>query len=138
RAINCGKLGGMIGRLMRALGDVARDHHDAGGLALTVENGVIGGLQPDLLAVLAEAPDFARAMLALAQRGPKLARLDAVLLFRVQKDGAGLALHLIEAIAGQRQETLIRIAHRAVERKLDDRMGAAQRLELRRNGGVTL
>ena len=52
-------LSGKIGILQRRFGDVGGEFHDLEGLAVVIENRVVGCLNPDLLAALADALVFA-------------------------------------------------------------------------------
>src|SRR5690606_29150585 len=88
-------------------------------LAVFAENGVIAGLDPDFLAVAAEALVFGGLELAAAQGFPELTVFHAVAVWLVDEHGMVVGLDLVERITDSRAEILIDVQDIAVEIELD-------------------
>ena len=126
-----GDLAGVFHALDLLRGDVGGELDDPDRLAVCVEDRIVGGMDPDFAAALAEAPVLRGLELAAVQAGPEFAIGRALALGRVDEHAVMLALDLVERVAQRVQEILVRCDDGAVELELDHRLGFADGLDLR-------
>jgi hypothetical protein len=107
------------------LGDVSCELDDLGGLAAAIEDGVVGGLNPDFAAILAEAAELGLAEFAGVERLPEVVVGGAFALHGVDEDAMVLSLDLLEAIAHRFEEVVVGGEDGSIRPELDDRLGTA-------------
>ncbi len=121
-----------LARIFRRLqfrgGDVGRELDDLPELAV-LEDRVVGGLDPDLAAVLADALVFPAIELSAVEHGPELAIVLRCGVARIAEDAMMFALDLLQAVAKSETEILVCRDDRPVELELDHRLRTAQRVE---------
>ena len=112
------------------LGDVAGDLYHLHRLSVGIEDGVVGCLDPDFLAILAQALVFAGIEFALGQLVPEQAVAFALHFRRIAEDAVMTPFDFGDGIAHQAQE--IGIGGKDVARKVefDDRLGAVDCADL--------
>ena len=93
-----------------------------------VEDGIVGGLQPDRSPVLADPPVFRGLVAALRQLGPEGRMVRAVAVHRVDEDAVVSSHDLVASIAHRVEEHGVGVLDDAVEGEVDDGLG-------RRDGG---
>ena len=98
---------------------------DLEGLAVEVEDRVVGGLDPDFLAALADALVFGGLEFAVVEVAPELPVLGAGAVGRLDEQAVMLALDLVQPIAERLEEVVVGGDDRAVHVELDDRLGLA-------------
>ncbi len=113
-----------------AVGDVGAELDHLHRLTLVVEHGVVGGLDPDAPPVLAQAQVLAAVVLATAQLQPELAVGGAGRLVGLDEHAVVLADHLVDVVAHQLQEVLVRGEHMAGQVELDHALRAADGRQL--------
>ena len=116
---NCLQLALDVGLAVLLLGDVRGVFDDLEGLAVAVEDGVVAGLQPDLVPVLGDAAVAAGIVLALSQPLPERSVLCAVARGLIYKHAVVLALDFRQRVAGGLQEVVIGMPHMALQVELD-------------------
>ena len=113
-----------------ALGDVRREFDDLHDLLVHVENGIVGGLNPHLLAALAEALELGGDKLARVQFSPKILVVGRLRISRFDKEAMVLALNFFETIAERAQKILVGGDDFAARHEFDDRLNAGDRVDL--------
>ena len=88
-----------IGVLQLGGGDIRGELDDLERLAVEVEDRVVGGLDPDFLAALADALVLRGLELAVVEVAPELLVFRAVPVGRLDKHAVVLALDLVQAVA---------------------------------------
>src|SRR5262249_26658250 len=91
----------------------------------------VGGVDPDFLAVLAEALVLRGLELAAIEAGPEVAIARALALGRADENAVMLALDLRERIAAHLEQILIGVENSAVEAEFDHGLRTIKRLDLR-------
>ena len=114
------------------LGDIGGELNDLKRLAVEVEDGVVGGLNPDLLAALTDALVLRRLVLAAVQCLPELAVFSALPERVLDEDAVVFALHLAEAVAQRVEKVIVGRDDRAVQVEFNDRLRLVNRLDLTR------
>src|SRR3954452_23927214 len=108
------------GRIIHLLSrHVAGDLDDALRPALVVEDRVVGGLDPDLPAALANPLELPSLELTSGQAFPEIPVLEAIALLRVDEHCVVLAGDLAQRIPHRFQEYFVRCPDNAVQTKLD-------------------
>ena len=120
----------IVGGLQLLRGDVGGELDDLERLAGLVEDRIVGGEDPDLLAALAEPLVFGGFVLAAVQPRPELAIGGAVAIFRHHEHAVVLALDLVERVADGAEEILVGGDDGAVHVELDHGLGPADRGDL--------
>ena len=92
------------------------------GLAAWIENRVVGGLNPDFLAALADALVFGRLVFAAIQGRPELAVFAALLVGRLDKHAMVLALDLLQPVTQGLEKVVVGGQDRPVHGELDNRL----------------
>src|SRR6202008_3353416 len=110
--------------------DVGRELDDAGDFAVPVAQGIVGGLDPDLLAALAATLVLRGLIFAAVEACPKVAIAGALALFGRDEHPMMLAPDFIERIADRCEEVRIGIDDGAVEIEFDHRLRPVERLDL--------
>ena len=105
--------------------DVAGVFDDFERLAVQIEDRVVGSLNPDFAAALADALVFAALEFALIQFRPEFAVVGTGAVIFFDEDAVMLALDLVGHIAERAQEVVVGLDDRAVHAKLDDRLRLA-------------
>ena len=95
RLVDGVQLAGDVGRLELLRGDVRRVVDDLERLAVEVQDGVVGGLDPHLLAPLADPLELARLELTSIELGPELFVFGSRLVARFDEHAVMPALDLI-------------------------------------------
>src|SRR5690606_11130933 len=103
------------------------DHLDR--LAGGIEHRVVGRLDPDFLAALAEALELGRLALAGGELAPELGVIGAVAIGRVDEHAVVPADDLVEPVAHGAEEILVGGEDGAVEVELDVRLYPVDRSE---------
>ena len=101
-------------------GDVGRDLDDLQNRALRIHHGIVGGLNPDLAAALADALVFARVEFAAAELGPEFFVVGAARVVRVDEQAVVFAYDLREAVAQRLAEIFVRGEDFSRRVELDD------------------
>ncbi len=96
-------------------------------LALAVQDGVVGGVDPDFLAFLGQALVFAPVELTGGQPGPELFVGGTAGILRFAEHRMVLALDLAQRITQRVQKILVRVQYSSVQVKLDHGLHAVQR-----------
>ena len=122
-----------LGGPVALLGDVGGELDDLVGLAGSVEDRVVGGLDPDLLVVLAEPSVGRRLRLALPQVRPELLISRGRHFGRIAEHAVVLAADLVEAVAEARQKVLVRGEHDSIEVEFDGGLHPVDRRQDRRH-----
>ena len=120
-----GQLPFEIRRAELLLSDIGGVFHHLERLAVHVQDGIIGGLDPDFLAALADALVLPGIVFATTELLPELRVFHALAVGRVHKHAVVLALNFVKGVAEGIEEVLIGIQDGAVEIELDDRHGFA-------------
>ena len=125
-----------VGSRLHLLGDVRRvlDHFKR--LALEVEDRVVGRLQPDLVSAFAQTFEFTRRVLAAAKPFPELAILRTLFGRFINEHAVVMAHNLVEPVSHDIQEPVVCRDDRAVQLKLDHRLGLADGLHLTREVSI--
>ena len=110
--------------------DIGGELHHLEGLSGIVEDRIVGGEDPDLLAALSEALVFARLEFAAVELRPELAIGVAVALFGRHEHAVMLALDFGERVAERVQESVVGGDDGAVEIEFDHRLRAADGRDL--------
>ena len=105
--------------LLRYVGSVL---YDLEGFAVEVEDRVVGGLNPDFLAALADAFVFGRVVFAPVQLGPEFFVGGALFVSLVDEQAMVLALDFIQGIAESLEKVLIGCDDGSVHVELDYRL----------------
>ena len=125
-----GQLAFVIGGLLLGSGDVGGVLDHLKGLALQIEDRVVGRLNPDLAAILGEPLVLAHVKLAAAQLGPERLVFGATALARRDKHRVVLALNLIQRIPHHLQKVFVGVEDVAFQVELDHRLRLADGAEL--------
>jgi len=112
-------------------GDVRRKLDNSIDLAIAVEHGIVGGLNPDLLAALADALESRGLVLAPVEVSPEFTIGGAVAHRRLDKHAVMLALDLAERITERLQKIFVCGDNRAIQIELDYSLRLADRFDLR-------
>ena len=124
-------LAGVLHALDLLRGDVGSELDDADRLAVGIEDRVVGCLDPDLAAALAEPFVLRGLEFAAIELRPEFAIGGAVALGRVDKHAVMLALDLVERVAHRVEKILVGGDDGAVELELDHRLRLADGVRLR-------
>ena len=119
-----------FGILSREIGDVGRKFHDLVRLSVAIRHRIIGGLDPDFLAAISDAAEFAGLKLASAQRIPEIRIGFAVALLFFDEHAVMLAAHFIKRVTQSVEKVIVGGDDRAIEVKFDDSLGTVERIEL--------
>ncbi len=119
-----------IGEQADLLGDVGGEFHHLVGAAGGVEDRVVGGLDPDLAPVLAEAPELRGLIGAVPQRRPEHPVGFAVAIGGLDEQAVVPADHLVPPVAHRGQEVVIGLDHHPVEVERDHRLDLVDRRDL--------
>ncbi len=111
-------------------GDVGGIFDDLDRPAQRIEDRIVGRLQPDLAAALAEPLVDRRDRFAAGQPLPEELVLVALGIGRLDEDAVVLALDLVERIAGSAQEIVVGVQDLTVQGEFDGRLGAVDRRNL--------
>ncbi len=111
------------------LSDVRRELHHFEWLAVAVENGVVGGLNPDLVAGLGHSFIFAGVELAGAELFPERLVGGRRRLLAVDKDGMVPANNFAQRIAGDVEKVFVGVEDFPLKRELDHRLGTVERFQ---------
>ena len=125
-AADRGNLSGILEAANLACGDVGRELDDLHRLAGLVDDRIVGRLDPDLAAALAEPLVLGGLIFAATETCPELAIGRAAALFRHDEHAMVLAFDLVEPIADSVQEILVGREDGAVEIEFDDRLRLAE------------
>ena len=125
----------MIGGAQLVCRDVRGHLDDAAGLAVGPEHGVVAGLDPDLLATLAEALVLACVELAGPQALPEGAVLGRVAVAGLHEQAVVLALDLVESVAQRGAEGLVGVEDHALQVEGDHGLRFRQRVQLGAHAG---
>ncbi|MNQ34134.1 hypothetical protein D3C85_475850 [compost metagenome] len=106
--------------------DVGSELDDFIRLAVRVEDGVVGSVDPHFAPIPGAALVFALVEFAASQLGPEVAVFVRFDILGVAEDRMVLALHLGQAIADDTQEILVRMQDGAVEFEFDDGLDTVQ------------
>ncbi len=112
------------------IGHVGRVLHNFEGSATLIEDGIVGPLDPDFPAVFAETLVLARLIDAAGQLGPEFLVLRAAPVGVVDEHAVMLAFHFLQRVSHGVQEILVGSQDRAIQLKLDDGLGLADRSHL--------
>ena len=121
-------LAGVLHALDLARGDVGRKFHHLDRLAVAVEHRVVGRLDPDLLAPLADPLVFGGLVIPAPERSPEVAIRRAVALRRIDEHPVMLALDFAERIAEGFEEIVVGGDDGAVHAELDHGLRPAERV----------
>ncbi len=122
-----------FGALTAALhrgGDIGRKLHDLAELAAGIRDRVVGRLQPDRFAALADTLEVTGLIFAAAQTVPEIAIFAAVAHRRRHEHAVMLALDLGERVADGLQEVFVGDDDRTVEIELDHSLRRMDRVDL--------
>ncbi len=121
RLADGGELAEPVGALEHLVRHVDRVLDDFARLSEAVENGVVSGLHPQRLAILALALVLRGLRFAPAQLRPELLVLRRIALVRVDEHAVMLPANLRELVAGRLEELPVRMEHVAIHVEMDDR-----------------
>ena len=107
-------LPGVIGVLQGLRGNIGGVFDDLERFTGRIEDRVVGRLDPDFRAVLADALVFAGLEFAGAEPGPEFGIFVAFPVGRFHEQAVMLALDLVEAVADGAEEVVVRVEDRAV------------------------
>ena len=113
-------LSSVIRRLQSLLGDVCSKLDDLDGLAIAVEDRVVGALDPDFATVFGEPLELGRRELAALQRRPEVAVIAARRVLLIDKHPVMLTLDLFQPIAHRVEEVVIGILDDAIHSELNE------------------
>ncbi len=131
RALDIGFEGlGQLGVLLLAMRQVGGELHHLVGPAVGIEDRIVGGLDPDRLAALAETMELPGLEVSVMQAGPEFPIFRAVPIGGIDEHRMMTADHLVETIARHREEILIGGEDDPVEVELDHRLRTADRVDL--------
>ena len=122
-----GELACVIGAAQFFACDVGGEFDDFIRLAVAVENGVIAGLDPDFLAVLAEALIFGGRIFAAVESGPEVFMLAAARVIAIDKHAVMTAGDFIEPVASRVEEIAVGGDDGAIHVEFDHRLRFADR-----------
>lgn len=108
--------------------DVAGVFGDAGDFAIVVVFDRIGGLQPDVLPLLADAAELSGLDLSAVEGVPEIFILLRLHVGTVAEHAVVLALDFLQRITGGFQEILVGVENRAVWRKVDESLDLVERV----------
>ncbi|MNL12804.1 hypothetical protein D3C87_1336820 [compost metagenome] len=108
-----------VGLAMLLVGNVSGVLHHLQRLPALIEDGVVGGLQPDIAAVFANTAITSGVVGALPQLVPKRRVFRGFALSRVDEHGVMLAQHFVQGISHGVQKILICHQHMALEIEFD-------------------
>ena len=120
----------IVGGLQLLRGDVGCELDDLERLAGLVEDRIVGGEDPDLLAPLPSRLYSAASILAAVQPRPEFAIGGAVAILRHHEHAVVLALDLVERVSDRAEEILVGGDDGAVHVEFDHGLGAADRGDL--------
>ena len=120
----------VVSGLHLALGDVGAELHDLVRLAVAAEDRIVGRLDPDFLAELADALVLGCLELAAVQGFPELPIGGAGLLLVGDENAVMLALDFLERVSDCAEEVGICRDDRSVHVELDDGLRLVERVEL--------
>ncbi|MNV20918.1 hypothetical protein D3C71_1118400 [compost metagenome] len=112
-----------VGLAMLLVGNVGGVLHHLQRLPALIEDGVVGGLQPDIAAVFANTAITSGVVGALPQLVPKRRVFRGFAFSRIDEHGVMLAQHFVQGISHGVQEILIRHQHMALEIEFDHGLG---------------
>ena len=120
-----------------ALGHVGREFDDLHDLVVRVENRIVGRLDPNFLAALADALELGGDIFAAVQLPPEFLVFGRLRVGRLDEHAMMLAFDLVEAIAEHVEEILVGGDDFAIGREFDDRLDARDRVDLALELGVS-
>ncbi len=124
------------GVLLLAGSDVGGEFDDLHGLAVGVEDRVVGGFDPHRLAAFAQPLELGRLETSLAQTLPEGGVVDTAAKGRLDEDAMMRADDLVETVTHHREEILVGVEDDAVEIEFDHRLRARDRVDLAQQLGM--
>lgn len=118
------------------IGDVGRVFHDLEGIAVRIENGIIGSLNPDFLATLADALKFRRLEFSLTEGIPEMFVIMAGRVMAIDKKTVMTSFDFSEGVAERGEEILVRPLHGAIKVEMDHRLRFADGVDLALEVGI--
>ena len=130
RLVDGGDLALVVGLAKLLVRDDRGVFDDLHGPAVGVEDGVVGGLQPDLAAAAPEAPELAGLVAAPRERAPELGIVGAVGVGRLHEHAVVVADDLVARVADRLEEDVVGVEDDAAHVEGDDGMRLVDRRDL--------
>jgi hypothetical protein len=119
-----------IGGSQFALGDIRGEFDDLEWFAATIQQRVIGSLNPDRPPALGDALELLSPIFAAPERSPEFTVFVAVAALRLDKHAVMLAADFLERVSHGGEKVRVRGDDRPIEMELDHSLRPVQRVEL--------